>query len=166
MKPRQHETVISASAPFSWSESEFKVLIVSGPWPYLDSLFARYSVKSLCNFCSVRSNQRRILLSGCFWQKMDTNVQVRECSRRPKVCFSLHKALMELCAHCHTATSLMFSAPCSPGRFELKNVLRGYFLAFCRHSRIIPNVLPSPNILRLASLIFVRIPSSRKCLTV
>ena len=55
--------------------------------------------------------------------------------------------------------------PHAPGRFEPKNVLLGYFSAFRRLSRLLSNVLPSPNILRLTALILACIPSSRKCLT-
>ena len=54
---------------FSWSESQFEILIVSDPWPCLDLMFPRNSVKVLSKFCNARSNKRRMLLSGCFWLK-------------------------------------------------------------------------------------------------
>ena len=42
----------------------------------------------------------------------------------------------------------------APGRFELKDVLLD-FLAFCRHTRFLSNVSPSPTIPRLEALILV-----------
>ena len=137
MKPRRQETVVSALSPSSWSESQFKILIVSHPWPCLDSLFSRNFVKSLCKFCNARSNQRRMLLSGCFWLKMHTNVHVIECSRHLKVCF-----ITEVWWRCR---------PRAPRRFEVKDVLLCYSLAFRGHSRLLSNVPPSPTIPRLTT---------------
>ena len=48
------------------------------------------------------------------------------------------------------------------GRFGLKNILLGYFLAFRRHSILLSNVSPSPSIPRLTTLILICISSSRK----
>ena len=104
---------------FSLSESQFKILIVSNPCPCLDLLFSRNSVKSMSKFCNPRSSKRRMLLSGCFWLKMEIMFRSQNVQDTWRYVFFPVQS---------SDCDVMWSR--APGRFELKDVLLGCFLRF------------------------------------